>query len=172
MKCYKWIAGNGPSYDPLLDMGLGLAVLGVRLKRLLSIAAVAVLAFNATVALSQSADDVVRLVTADTGAVGNAVAEYCRQADEAQRDVQIGVGAGFAQSHLYFISVGDQLNAGVIAQIACTCERTPGEILTSFLATLGEAEDQACSSTWSVDRSGSLPSLFQTTVSSSSSSSQ
>lgn len=140
------------------------------MKSSLLIAAVAVLGLSPAVVHAQSADEVVRVVTADNGNVAEVVAGYCRESIEANREVQIGVGAAFAQAYLYFVSVGDQSSAGVIAQIACTCERSPGDILSSYLATLGEVEDQACSSTWSADRSGSLPSLFQTTVSSSSSS--
>ncbi len=120
----------------------------------------ALLGLGAAAAQAQSADDVVQVVTTDPGNVAEAVAGFCRQSDEAEREVQIGVGAAFAQSYLYFVSVGDQPSAGLIAQIACTCEQTPGDILSSYLATLGEAEDQACSSTWSADRSVSLPSVF------------
>jgi hypothetical protein len=122
---------------------------------------VVVLAFSAGAASAQSADDVAQMLTGDPTGLSAAVAEYCAATDEADRDTQIAVGAGFALAYQYYASIGDTANAGVVAQIACTCERTPGDILSSYLASMGEIEDEACSTSMRADSSNSTPRMFQ-----------
>ena len=115
---------------------------------------------SVTAAQAQTAEDVVQVLTADAGNLGEAVAGYCSQSDEADRETQIAVGAGLAQAYQYFAGIGDLPSAGTISQITCTCERTPGDILNSYLAGLGQLEDEACSTKWRADKSDSTPSLF------------
>jgi hypothetical protein len=114
-------------------------------------------------AQAQTADDVVQVLTGDAGDLGAVVAEYCTEADEADRETQIAVGAGFAQAYLYFDGMGNRKDARTISQIVCTCERSVGQILSSYLASLGGVEDQTCSTPWRADTSDSTPSLFKFT---------
>jgi siroheme synthase len=138
--------------------------LGVsKLKRGSSFITAAVLAFSAGLASAQTADDVVQVLTGDPAGLGAAVAEYCAASDDADRDTQIAVGAGFAQAYQYYASIGDTANAGVVGQVACTCERTPGEILSSYLASMGETENEACSTPRRADSSDSTPGLWKFT---------
>lgn len=119
---------------------------------------------SAGIVSAQTADDVAQVLTGDSAGLSAAVAEYCAASDEADRDTQIAVGAGFAQTYQYYASIGDTANAGVVAQIACTCERTPGDILSSYLASMGETENGACSTSWRADSSDATPRLWKFTA--------
>jgi hypothetical protein len=134
------------------------------LKTLYLMGFVALLGLSASVAHAQSADDVVQVLTGNPVSVSAAVAEYCAASDEAARDVQIEVGAGFAQAYQYYAGIGDLGSAKEISHIACTCERTEGQILSSYLASLGELENEACSTSWRADSSDSTPRLFKFTA--------
>lgn len=81
---------------------------------------------------------------ADPGRVN----DFCRAADEAPYNVQVAVGAGFAEAYTYFMSQNDAVSAGQIAQVACTCELTAGQIVVSFAARLGGAQADVCSASW------------------------
>jgi hypothetical protein len=132
---------------------------GAILRRCQAIAVGGVLGLSILSAHAQSADEIVRVLTEERGKLAELVADHCMKADEAERQTQIAVGAGFAQSYLYFVAAGDQSGAELIGQIVCTCERTPGDILSSYLASLGELEDQACSTSWQADSSAAVPGL-------------
>jgi hypothetical protein len=89
---------------------------------------------------------------------------FCRAADDAVEPVQVYVGAGLAGAHQYLVSVNDSAGASRIKLILCTCERTPGQILSSFVNGIGELERDVCSSAWRGESGGSPPGVFQINV--------
>jgi len=130
----------------------------------LTIPVLTLVGLGVVAARAQTADDVVQVLTGNTGDLRAVVTEYCNEADEADRETQIAVGAGFAQAYVYFAGINNRPDAPrTISQIVCTCERTPGQILSSYLASLGELEDEVCSTPWRADTSDSIPSLFKFT---------
>ena len=90
---------------------------------------------------------------------------FCRAADDEEEPVQVYVGAGLAGAHQYLVSVNDSAGASRIKLTLCTCERTPGQILSSFVNGIGELERDVCSSAWRGESGGSPPSVFQINVS-------
>lgn len=86
--------------------------------------------------------------------------EFCRAADDADEPVQVYVGAGLAGAHQYLVSVNDPAGASRIKSVVCTCERTPGQILSSFANGIGALEGDMCSSAWRGGIGGSSPGVF------------
>jgi len=90
--------------------------------------------------------------------------EFCRAADDAVEQVQVYVGAGLAGAHQYLVSVNDFAGAGGIKLTVCTCERTRGQILSSFANGIGALERDVCSSAWRGESGGTPPRVFQINV--------
>lgn len=90
---------------------------------------------------------------------------FCRAADDAAEPIQVYVGAGLAGAHQYLVSVNDSAGAGSIKLTACTCERTPGQVLSSFANGIGALERDVCSSAWRGESGGTPPGVFQVNVS-------
>ncbi len=87
--------------------------------------------------------------------------EFCRAADDEDEPVQVYVGAGLAGAHQYLMSVNDSAGAGSIKLTVCTCERTPGQILSSFANGIDALEGDVCTSAWRGEVGGSSPRVFQ-----------
>ncbi len=85
---------------------------------------------------------------------------FCRAADEAAEPVQVYVGAGLAGAHQYLVSVNDAAAASSLKQTVCTCERSPGQILSSFANGIGALEPDICSSAWRGQSGSSAPGAF------------
>ncbi len=90
--------------------------------------------------------------------------EFCRAADDAVEQVQVYVGAGLAGAHQYLVSVNDFAGASGIKLTVCTCERTRGQILSSFANGIGALERDVCSSAWRGESGGTPPGVFQINV--------
>jgi len=90
--------------------------------------------------------------------------EFCRAADDAVEQVQVYVGAGLAGAHQYLVSVNDSAGASGIKLTVCTCERTQGQILSSFANGIGALERDVCSSAWRGESGGTPPGVFQINV--------
>ncbi|NNJ74687.1 MAG: hypothetical protein HKP56_05960 [Anderseniella sp.] len=90
--------------------------------------------------------------------------EFCRVADDAVEQVQVYVGAGLAGAHQYLVSVNDFAGAGDVKLTVCTCERTRGQILSSFANGIGALERDVCSSAWRGVSGGTPPGVFQINV--------
>ena len=87
--------------------------------------------------------------------------EFCRAADDEVEPVQVYVGAGLAGAHQYLVSVNEFAEASRIKLIVCTCERTRGQILSSFANGIGELERDVCSSAWRGESGGIPPGVFK-----------
>lgn len=90
--------------------------------------------------------------------------EFCRAADDETEPVQVYVGAGLAGAHQYLVSVNDFAGAANVKLTLCTCERTRGQILSSFANGIGELERDMCSSAWRGESGGTPPGVFQINV--------
>ena len=108
-------------------------------------------------------DDPALTVTVSDEVSANAeVAEaFCEAADDASDQVQVYVGAGLAGAHKYLLSLNDSTAAANIKLTVCTCEKSPGQILSSFANGIGALERDVCSSAWRGETGGSLPNVFQ-----------
>ena len=116
-----------------------------------------VASFNQDPALAVAVSDAVSADVRETEA-------FCRAADDEDEPVQVYVGAGFAGAYQYLVSVNDSAGASSIKLIACTCERTRGQILSSFVNGIGALEGDVCSSAWRGESGGSPPGVFQINV--------
>lgn len=106
---------------------------------------------------TQLAAAVADAVSADAQAAG----DFCRAADDAASSTQISVGAGLAEAHRAYLEANDGVNAGIVAQIACTCELTAGDIAESFAANSGASVSQACEAPYNGEWAGVTPTLFR-----------
>ncbi|MEM7634506.1 MAG: hypothetical protein AAF299_08095 [Pseudomonadota bacterium] len=110
---------------------------------------------------SYDQDPALTIAVSDTVAADQRETEsFCRAADDAAEQVQVYVGAGLAGAHQYLVSVNDAAGASGIASIVCNCERTPGQILSSFASGIGALEGDICSSAWRGGIGGSSPAVF------------
>lgn len=100
-------------------------------------------------------------VSDEVGANAEAAEAFCEAADDASDQVQVYVGAGLAGAHQYLLSVNDSTAASNIKLTVCTCEKTPGQILSSFANGIGALERDVCSSAWRGETGGSPPKVFQ-----------
>lgn len=90
--------------------------------------------------------------------------EFCRAADDEVEQVQVYVGAGLAGAHQYLVSVNEFAEASRIKLIVCTCERTRGQILSSFANGIGALERDVCSSAWRGESGGTPPGVFKINI--------
>jgi hypothetical protein len=117
------------------------------------------------VVASYNQDPALTIAVSDAVGANHREAEaFCRAADDADEPVQVYVGAGLAGAHQYLVSVNDSAGAGSIKLTVCTCERTPGQILSSFANGIGALERDVCSSAWRGESGGSLPGAFRINV--------
>ncbi len=99
-------------------------------------------------------------VSDEVSANAEVAAAFCEAADDASEQVQVYVGAGIAGAHQYLLSVNETTAAASIKLTVCTCERTPGEILSSFANGIGGLERDVCSSAWRGEFTVSSPNVF------------
>ena len=112
--------------------------------------------------VTDSADDPALTITVSDEVSANAeVAEaFCAAADDASEQVQVYVGAGFAGAHQYLLSVNETTAAAGIKFTVCTCETSPGQILSSFANGIGTMERDVCASAWRGEAGSSSPGVF------------
>lgn len=137
----------------------------------LAISSTAAIVLFAGLAHAQSAEAIVERysddpaltisVSDEVSANAEVAAAFCEAADDASDEVQVYVGAGLAGAHQYLLSVNDSTAAANIKMTVCTCEKTPGQILSSFSNGVGALERDVCSSAWRGSTGGSLPKVFQ-----------
>jgi len=115
-----------------------------------------------TIVAGSNDDPALTITVSDEVSANAEVAEaFCEAADDASDQVQVYVGAGFAGAHQYLLSVNDSTSAANIKLTVCTCEKTPGQILSSFANGIGALERDVCSSAWRGEAGGSPPNVFQ-----------
>ncbi|WP_108880548.1 hypothetical protein [Anderseniella sp. Alg231-50] len=114
---------------------------------------------------SYNQDPALSIAVSDAVSANHPEAEaFCRAADDASEPVQVYVGAGLAGAHQYLLSVNDSAGASSIKLTVCTCERTPGQVLSSFANGIGALERDMCSSAWRGESGGSPPDVFSINV--------
>jgi len=128
----------------------------------------------ATAAYAQSADAVLARYGQDpqlTAEVASEVATdpqaagaFCFAASNQGETVQVYVGAGFAEAYRVLLDGNDATGAGVVLQVACTCNES-GSVGTSFAISLGGRLGDVCSGSWSGAASRTASSLFGTNAS-------
>ena len=99
-------------------------------------------------------------VSDEVSANADVAEAFCRAADDASEQVQVYVGAGLAGAHQYLLSVNETADAASVKVTVCTCEATPGEILSSFANGIGELERDVCASAWRGVAGLSPPNVF------------